>query len=65
MWTAELVPDPAGAAFTGCLIVGAISSIKAPTVAGALIPGLGLGALPILTAAVSLLSGIALLLRGS
>ncbi|MFJ6280256.1 MFS transporter [Arthrobacter subterraneus] len=65
VWTAELVPDHAGAAFTACLVLGALSSVAAPALAGAIIPGLGLGPLLILTAAVSLLSGAALLLRGS
>ncbi|MFE4054630.1 MFS transporter [Streptomyces sp. YIM B13518] len=64
VWTAELVPDRAGAAFTGCLIVGAVGSVAAPALAGAVIPGLGLGTLLVLTAAVSLLSGVALLLHG-
>ncbi|MBJ6635434.1 MFS transporter [Streptomyces coelicolor] len=62
VWTAELVPDRAGAAFTACLVVGAVSSVAAPALAGALIPDLGLGALLVLTAAVSLLSGVALML---
>ncbi|MQS07354.1 MFS transporter [Streptomyces alkaliphilus] len=61
VWTAELVPERAGAAFTGCLIVGAVSSVAAPVVAGAVIPELGLGTLLVLTAAVSLISGVALL----
>ena len=65
VWTAELVPDRAGAAFTGCLVVGAVSSAAAPALAGAVIPGLGLGALLVATAAVSLFSGVALLLHGS
>ncbi|MCH8559261.1 MFS transporter [Nesterenkonia sp. DZ6] len=65
VWTAELVPERAGAAFTACLVVGALSSVAAPAVAGAVIPGLGLGALLVLTAAVSLLSGVALILHGS
>jgi predicted MFS family arabinose efflux permease len=65
VWTAELVPDRAGAAFTGCLVVGAVTSVAAPALAGAIIPGLGLGALLVLTAAVSLLSGVALMLHGS
>ena len=64
IWTAELVPDRAGAAFTGCLIVGAISSVAAPALAGAALPDVGLGPLLVLTAAVSLLSGVALMLRG-
>ncbi|MHA7283342.1 MFS transporter [Arthrobacter sp. TMS2-4] len=65
VWTAELVPDRAGAAFTGCLVVGAFSSVAAPALAGAVIPGLGLGPLLVLTAAVSLLSGAALMLHQS
>lgn len=65
VWTAELVPERAGAAFTACLVVGALSSVAAPALAGAVIPGLGLGALLVLTAAVSLLSGVALMLHGS
>ncbi|MGB2919425.1 MAG: MFS transporter, partial [Mycobacterium sp.] len=63
VWTAELVPDRAGAAFTACLVVGAVSSVAAPAVAGAVIPGLGLGTVLVLTGAVSLFSGLALLLR--
>ncbi|WNB84802.1 hypothetical protein [Cellulomonas sp. ATA003] len=65
VWTAELVPGRAGAAFTACLVVGAVSSVAAPAVAGAVIPGVGLGALLVLTAAVSGLCGVALLLHGS
>ncbi|MFI7742464.1 MFS transporter [Kocuria rhizosphaericola] len=65
VWTAELVPDRAGAAFTACLVVGALTSVAAPALAGVVIPGLGLGALLVLTAAVSLLSGAALMLHGS
>lgn len=65
VWTAELVPDRAGAAFTGCLVVGAVSSVAAPALAGAVVPGLGLGTLLVVTAAVSLLSGVALLLHRS
>lgn len=65
VWTAELVPERAGAAFTTCLVVGALSSVAAPAMAGAAIPDLGLGALLVLTAAVSLLSGVALILHRS
>ena len=63
VWTAELVPDRAGAAFTACLVVGAVSSVAAPAVAGAVIPGLGLGAVLVATAVVSVLSGMAMLGR--
>ncbi|CAA0124306.1 Purine ribonucleoside efflux pump NepI [Mycolicibacterium vanbaalenii] len=62
VWTAELVPDRAAAAFTACLVVGAVSSVAAPALAGAVIPGLGLSTLLVLTGAMSLLSGMALLL---
>ncbi|WP_344073956.1 MFS transporter [Prauserella alba] len=65
VWTAELVPERAGAAFTICLVVGAFSSVAAPALAGAMIPGLGLGPLLILTSVTSLLSGVALMLHGS
>ena len=61
VWTAELVPERAGAAFTACLVVGAISSVAAPAVAGAVIPGLGLGTVLVITAAVSLASGVLLM----
>lgn len=65
VWTAELVPSRAGVGFTGCLVVGAFSSMAAPAIAGAVIPGLGLGRLLVLVAAVSLLSGVVLMLHGS
>ena len=64
VWTAEVVPHRAGAGFTGCLVVGAVSSVAAPALAGAVIPGFGLGPLLVVTAAVSVLSGVALLLLG-
>lgn len=64
IWTAELVPERAGEAFTACLVVGALSSVAAPALAGAMIPGLGLGLLLILTAVASLLSAITLVSRG-
>lgn len=65
IWTAELVPERAGEAFTACLIVGALSSVAAPAVAGAMIPGLGLGPLLIFAAVASMLSGMALVMRAS
>ena len=61
VWTAELVPERAGAAFTACLVVGAVSSVAAPALAGAVIPGLGLGTVLVITAAVSLASGVLLM----
>ncbi|UXA17699.1 MFS transporter [Mycobacterium sp. SMC-4] len=60
VWTAELVPDQAGAAFTACLVVGALSSVAAPALAGAVIPGLGLGTVLAATGAVSLFIGVVL-----
>ncbi|MFD3354402.1 MFS transporter [Streptomyces fradiae] len=65
VWTAGLVPERAGAAFTACLVVGALSSVGAPALAGAVLPGLGLGPLLVATAAVSLLGAAALLLYGT
>ena len=64
VWTAELVPDRAGAAFTGCLVVGAVSSVVAPAIAGTVIPTVGLGTLLLISAAVSLGSGVGLVLLG-
>ncbi|MDX2358638.1 MFS transporter [Dietzia sp. PP-33] len=61
VWTAELAPDRAGAAFTGCLVVGAVSSVVAPALAGTVIPSLGLGAVLLASAAVALISGMALI----
>ena len=55
VWTAELVPGRVGAAFTACLVMGAFSSVAAPALAGAVIPGLGFGALLVLTTAVALM----------
>ncbi|MFE7816226.1 MFS transporter [Streptomyces sp. NPDC057433] len=65
LWTAELVPERAGAAFTACLVVGALGSVVAPALAGAVIPGLGLGPLLVVTAAVSLLGAVVLMLYGA
>ncbi|MFD5277037.1 MFS transporter [Pseudarthrobacter sp. NPDC058362] len=65
IWTAELVPGRAGEAFTACLIVGALSSVAAPAVAGALIPVLGLGPLLVAAAGASLLSATTLVVRAS
>ncbi|WP_347754825.1 MFS transporter [Agrococcus sp. ProA11] len=62
IWTAELAQERASAAFTACLVVGAVSSVVAPAIAGAVIPGAGLAVLLLATAVVSLVSGIALML---
>nr|WP_277612307.1 MFS transporter [Dietzia sp. SLG310A2-38A2] len=64
VWTAELVPDRAGAAFTTCLVVGAVSSVVAPGIAGTVIPTIGLGTLLLISAAISLASGVGLVLLG-
>lgn len=64
VWTAERVPDRAGAAFTACLVVGAVSSVVAPAIAGTVIPTVGLGTLLLISAAVSLGSGVGLVLLG-
>jgi len=63
VWTAEVVPDRAGTAFTACLVVGALSSVAAPALAGTAVPRLGLVPLLLVTAAVSVLGGVALLLQ--
>ncbi|MFW2512376.1 MFS transporter [Demequina sp. SO4-13] len=60
VWTAQLVPDRASAAFTVCLVVGAVSSAAAPALAGMVIPALGLETLLIITGAISLVSGATL-----
>ncbi|MFI8567536.1 MFS transporter [Rhodococcus sp. NPDC078407] len=60
VWTAEVVPDRAGAAFTACLVVGAVSSVATPAVAGAVIPGLGLGPLLLCSAVLSVLGAVGL-----
>ncbi|WP_299450203.1 hypothetical protein [uncultured Serinicoccus sp.] len=65
VWTAQLMPHRAGAAFTACLILGALSSVAAPALAGVLIPSVGLGVLLVLSAALSLIGGVAFMLRGS
>lgn len=63
VWTAQLVPERASAAFTVCLVVGAVSSVAAPALAGALIPTLGLELLLVAAAGLSLASGAVLALR--
>jgi predicted MFS family arabinose efflux permease len=51
VWTAEVVADRPGDGFTAALVVGALSSIAAPAVMGALIPVLGLPTMLVLVAA--------------
>lgn len=63
VWTAEVLPDRAGTAFTVCLVVGAVASVAAPAVAGALLPAVGMTMLLVATGVVSLGSGVALLLH--
>lgn len=50
VWTAQVVTDRPGDGFTVALVVGAVASMAAPTIAGALIPVLGLPELLVLTA---------------
>ncbi len=50
IWTAQVVEDRPGDGFTVALVVGAVASIAAPVIAGALIPVLGLPILLTLTA---------------
>lgn len=63
VWTAEVLPERAGTAFTVCLVVGAVASVAAPAVAGALLPAMGMTMLLVATGVVSLASGVALLLH--
>lgn len=65
IWTAQVAPDRPGDGFTMALVVGAITSIAAPAVMGALIPVAGLSAMLVLVAAVTAAgaTGLAILLR--
>lgn len=63
IWTADAVADRPSAGFTAALVVGAISSIAAPAISGALIPVLGLPAVLLCTAAAAVLSGVVLPFR--
>lgn len=53
IWTAQVVPDRPGDAFTVALVVGAVTSIVAPAAVGALIPSVGLPKMLMGVAAVS------------
>ncbi len=53
IWTAKVVPDRPGDAFTVTLVVGAVTSIVAPAAMGALIPAVGLPAMLALVGAVA------------
>ncbi len=57
IWTAQVVPDRPGKGFTLALVVGALTSIAAPTAMGALIPVFGLPELLLLVAAVAIVGG--------
>lgn len=52
IWTARVVEDRPGHAFTVTLVVGAVTSIVTPGVMGALIPVVGLPAMLVIVAAV-------------
>jgi predicted MFS family arabinose efflux permease len=65
IWTAQLVPDRPGKGFTLALVVGAVTSIAAPTAMGVLIPVFGLPEMLVLVASVAAVgaTGIAVLPR--
>jgi predicted MFS family arabinose efflux permease len=65
IWTAQVVPDRPGDAFTLALVVGAVTSIAAPAAMGVLIPVLGLPETLMLVAAVTAVgaTGLAFLPR--
>lgn len=60
IWTAQVVPDRPGEGFTAALAVGAVTSIAAPAVMGALIPVVGLPAMLVLVAAVAAVGAVLL-----
>jgi predicted MFS family arabinose efflux permease len=62
IWTAQVVADRPGDAFTVALVVGAVASIAAPAVMGTLIPVLGLPAMLVVVGVLS--SGAAVTLAG-
>ena len=51
IWTADVVPDRPSSGFTIALVVGALTSILAPTLMGALIPSFGLSTMLVVVAA--------------
>lgn len=64
IWTAQVVPENPGAAFTATLVAGSLSSIATPTVIGALTPHIGLTNVLLATAAVTVAFAIALVFVG-
>jgi predicted MFS family arabinose efflux permease len=60
IWTAQVVPDRAGDAFTVALVVGAVISIAVPAAMGALIPVFGLPEMLMSVAAVTAVGAIGL-----
>jgi predicted MFS family arabinose efflux permease len=63
IWTAQVVEDRPGDGFTVALVVGAVASIAAPVIAGALIPVLGLPILLMLTAVLAAGGAVAVTVR--
>ncbi len=51
IWTADVVPERPSSGFTVALVVGALTSILAPTAMGALIPTFGLSTMLVVVAA--------------
>jgi hypothetical protein len=65
IWTAEAWPQGPMEAFTVALIIGAVSSIAAPTVIGMLTPSFGLAALLLVTGSAAILTGSAMWILGA
>ncbi|GAB2689348.1 MFS transporter [Thalassiella azotivora] len=63
IWTAQVVPDRPGDAFTISLVIGAVTSIATPAGVGALVPDLGLPTVLALAAAVTAVGVLPLLRR--
>lgn len=60
VWTAEQVPEQPAAAFTATLLVGSLSSIVTPALIGALAPHIGLAAVLLAVAAMTVITGLVL-----
>ncbi len=60
VWTAQRVPEQPAAAFTLTLVVGSLSSIATPAVIGALAPHIGLAAVLLTVAALTVITGLVL-----
>ena len=59
VWTAQVVADRPGDGFTVALVVGAVASIAAPAMMGALIPVLGLPSMLVLAAILAAVGAVA------